>query len=92
MSNVHEVVYSNQQHMKLYRFVRTVFSVCDFDNSEDSYTRTANAYMANWHSPVDSNARNADACFAIWHSLDDSLPDSFNSNACFSYHLLYTSD
>ena len=46
-------------------FVRTVLSDCDSDDSEDSYTRNANAYMANWHSSVDSNARNADAYFAI---------------------------
>ena len=92
MSNLHEVVHSNQQHMKLYRFVRTDLSDSDFDDSEDSYTQNSDAYMANWHSgglkssrfsSVDSNARNADACFAIWHNLDDSLPDSFNSNVCF---------
>ena len=35
--------------MKLYRFVRTALSDSDFDGSEDSYTRNADACMANWH-------------------------------------------
>ena len=49
MSDLHEVVHSNQQHMKWYRFVRTALSDSDFDCSEDSYTRDADAYIANWH-------------------------------------------
>ena len=93
MSNLHEVEHSNQQHIKLYRFVRTDLSDADFDDSEDSYTRNSDAYMANWQSgglkssrfsSVDSNARNADACHATWQNLDDCLRDSFNSDACFS--------
>ena len=92
MSNLHEVVYSGQQHLKLYRFVRTEMSDSDYDDSEDSYTRNADAYMANWHSSVDSDARNADACFALRQNLEDSLPDSSNSDACFSDYLPFTSD
>ena len=75
MRNLHELVHSNQQHMTLYRFVRTALSDSDYDDSEDSYTRNADAYMAYWHSPVGSNARNADACFTIQQNLEDSLPD-----------------
>ena len=101
MSNLHEVVYSDQQHMKLYRFVRTDLSDSDSDDSEDSYTRNSDAYMANWQSgglkssrfsSVSSNVRNADACFTIWQNLEDSLPDSFTSNSCFSGSFSCTSD
>ena len=91
MSSLHEVVHTSQQHMKLYRFVRTDLSDCDFDDSEDSYTRNSDAYIrqsgglkSSRFSSVDSSARNADACFAIRHNLDDTFPDSFNLNACFS--------
>ena len=49
MNSLHEVAHSNQQHMGLYRFVRTALSDSDSDGSEDSYTRNADACMANWH-------------------------------------------
>ena len=49
MSNLHEVVYSSQQHMKLYRLVRTALCDSDFDGFEDSYSQNAEACMANWH-------------------------------------------
>ena len=98
MSKLHEVVHSKQQHMKLYTLVRTDLSDSDFDDSEDSYTRNSDAYMANWQSgglkssrfsSVDSNARNADECFAILHNLEDSLPDSFYSNACLFFWFFF---
>ena len=53
MNNLHEVVYSNQQHIKLYRTVRTALSDSDFDGSEDSYTRSADACTANWYNRDD---------------------------------------
>ena len=92
MSNLHEVVYSGQQHLKLYRFVRTEMSDSVYDDAEDSRTRNADAYMANWHSSFDSSARNAYTCLAIRQNLEDSLPGSFNSNACFFDYLPFTSD
>ena len=55
MRNLHELVHSNQQHMTLYRFVRTALSESDFDGSEDSYTRNADACMANWHNRHEKN-------------------------------------
>ena len=68
------VVYSDQRHMKVYSFVRTTLTDSDFDDSEDSYERNANA------------------CFANWHNQEDELPDSVNSNACFSDHFPSSSD
>ena len=63
------VVYSHQLHMKVYHFVQTVLIDNDFDDSEDSYERHANAYFANWHNredklldSVNSNACSSDYC------------------------------
>ena len=68
-----KVVYSDQQHMKMYSFVRNslppsrlgLVTDSDFDDSEDSYERNSNA------------------CIAYWHNQEDKLPDSENSNARF---------
>ena len=64
------VVYSKQEHMKLYRFIRSDLTDIDFDDSEDSYIRNADACMANWHRPEDNLPvlfANSSACSAIWH-------------------------
>ena len=66
-----KVVYSDQQHMKMYSFVHNslppsrlgLVTDSDFDDSEDSYERNSNA------------------CIAYWHNQEDKLPDSVNSNA-----------
>ena len=69
-----KIVYSNQQRMKVYSLVRTTLTDSDFDDSEDSYVRSTDAYFANGH------------------NQEDRLPDSFNSNACFSDDLPLASD
>ena len=49
LTNLPKVVCSNQQHMQLCRFSLTVLTDSGYDYSEDSYTRNADAYMANWY-------------------------------------------
>ena len=112
-----DVVYSNQEHMKVDSFNRSDLADSDFDDSEDSYLRNSDACMANCFNSVgfsllpnvlsqsvhdidhdsdcddseDSYERNANACFANWHNQEDKLPDSENSNACFSDYFPSTS-
>ena len=40
------VVYSNQKHMKMYRFIRGELTESEFNDSEDSYLRNSEACMA----------------------------------------------
>ena len=56
-----KVVYSGQQHMKMYSFIRSILTDSEYDDSEDSYERNANACF--WqnqedklHDPAISNA------------------------------------
>ena len=92
------IVYSNQQRMKVYSFVRTTLTDSDFDDSEDSYARNADACFANWHNQEDKCLHvGCDFEFPKSHPGCEGiplsrLPDSLNSNACFSDYFPFTSD
>ena len=69
--NTFKVGYSDQQHMKVYSFVRITLTDSDFDDSEDSYERNANACFANWHDQEDklTDTVNFSACFLLIFTL-----------------------
>ena len=59
-----KVVYSGQQHMKVYSFMRSTLIDSDHDCSEDSYERNANACF--WQNQEDRlhDSTNSNACFS----------------------------
>ena len=58
---------SNHKRMKVCTVVRTILPDSDFDDSEDSYARTADACFATWHNQEESSigSYNSTACFLI---------------------------
>ena len=61
-----KLVNSDQQHMKVYTFVRSTLTDSDSDDSEDSCERNANACLASWHNQKDQSpdSVNSNACFS----------------------------
>jgi len=100
-NDLHEVVYSKQRHLKRYKFLKTVVTDSNFDDSEDFLKKSAE-FSDEECALISFNLMNdecmkltkEDLCLfenlsarsASWHD-NDSLPDSFNSNACLSVYL-----
>ena len=49
-NDLHDLVYSNQERLKLYNFMKTAVTDSDFDDPEDSYSKNSDACMNNMHS------------------------------------------